>query len=740
MKNDLKETPNVNNHGNDENLNYSIFFILIIAVAIFVGINNTFFKEKNEETIELAIGETYLIKTYNETYNWKSTDPSIATIDTSGNIKALNSGTVKIIATNNEEIIYEYTIEITKKEIDIISFKEKDIYITVNDKYTLEINEEYNFSTLTWKSSNEDIVKVDKGKITALKEGISIITVTTKTGMSDTCNVTVLKQQKLEKIEFSTSSKNIYIGEKYQSEIIYKPYKINSNITYKSSNEKIATVSSSGIISGIAEGETIITATVNGLTTKINIKVIKNVDKTISINFNKNGADYISKDKESCNIKNNSCKITFPNISREGYKIVGWSKNNNSTKADYQPGETVTVYSNETYYAITYKTITAKFNSNRANISKNSESCNIYNNDNSCKIESPTISRNNYKILGWGLTSDTNDIVIQSGGILTINSPKTYYAITKINKDGIITGCTGWMAATNYYYSSPSSSSTKNSISVGTAFTIEEESGNYFKVKIPDVSESKYILHKYVMINLSDYIPSMTFEISNASSSVYKTSNHNLPNVTGTKLYSTGKIYNLRLRKNEYPAPILYKVAKKLLTAQNTLLSKGYSIKVYDTYRPHSVSTKIYNSLISLYNSNSTVKENINYSYGASGKKYRWGASWFLSSSVSNHNTGSAIDMTLVDSSGKEVQMPTAMHELSTKAIKYYSPNVSKVPANYSKEMNDAAKLMDSAATSAGLTTLASEWWHFQDSDAHNQILSLEKKGCDFQITKIYSY
>ena len=36
--------------------------------------------------------------------------------------------------------------------------------------------------------------------------------------------------------------------------------------------------------------------------------------------------------------------------------------------------------------------------------------------------------------------------------------------------------------------------------------------------------------------------------------------------------------------------------------------------------------------------------------------------------------------------------MPTNMHELSTKAIKYYRSNCAKVPDNYSKEMTEDAK------------------------------------------------
>ena len=629
-------------------------------------------------------------------------------------------------------------------DVNSITLNNKNINLVVNDTYELELNIDpanYDLSKLTWTSTNENVATIKNGLIKAVGKGSAIITVGTPNNLYATCKVTVTDKINITNISFSTTNKSISVGEKYQSEIIFTPKDTYTQVTYTSSNQKVATVSNTGLITGVGEGETTITATINNLSTKLNIKVTNNQNKTITIDFKTNGSDKISSTKETCTVGKNGCKITFPTITRNGYQIIGWSRNSNSTKAEYQPNQTITAYSSDTYYAITSKTLTATFNSNRANISKNSASCNIYNNISSCSIETPTISRSNYTSLGWGKTADTNSTVASSGEKLSISSSSTYYAITKINADGIESGCTGWMAATNYYYSSASTSSSKTKISVGTVFTIEELVGKYFKVTIPNVSGYKYIPHKYVMINLSDYIPSMTFEITNANSSIYKSSGYNLSNVTGTKLYQTGKVYNTRLRKNEYMAPVLYTVAEKLLTAQNKLLSLGYSIKVYDTYRPHSVTTKIYNSLTNLYNNNTTVKNNIQYSYGASGTRYTWGTSWFLSSSVSTHNTGSAIDMTLVyKSNGKEVAMPTAMHELSTKAIKYYSPNVSKTPANYSKEMNDSAKIMDDAATSAGLSTLASEWWHFQDSEAHNLIKGIETTGCDFSVTKVYSY
>ena len=262
----------------------------------------------------------------------------------------------------------------------------------------------------------------------------------------------------------------------------------------------------------------------------------------------------------------------------------------------------------------------------------------------------------------------------------------------------------------------------------------------YFKVTIPGISGYKYVLHDYVMINLSDYVPSIVYNITNASSSIYRSSGIDIPGITGTKLYTAGKVYNLRLRRYEYIAPMVYSTANMVLGAESRLKNEGYRLKIYDAYRPHSVTVKIYNSLKSLYNSNPTVKENINYSYGASGTRYYWGPDYFLANGVSRHNLGVALDATLVNSSGVELTMPTVMHELSTKAIKYYSGSVSRIPANYAKEMNDNSKYYDKVMIEIGFNTISGEWWHFQENNAANRITGNCPNGCDFQVTNVYSY
>ena len=606
--------------------------------------------------------------------------------------------------------------------------------------------------TVTWESSNNNVATVSNGVIKAVGVGSANITVKTNDGgKTATVKVTVLKQSKpvvttnkeeevkevaVESISSSITAKSIYVSETYQIVTVITPSDAKTNLTYKSSNTKVATVSDKGKVTGLSKGNAVITVTsTNNKTYNINITVnelvISPTKKTYKATIVGNGAN-VEKDNLSCDTVGMSCKVTLPNITRSGYNIIGYSTNQNATTAEYKVGTTIDLYNDTTLYAITSKGVTATFLPNEY-VSTTKVGCTMYNANTSCRLTTPNISRANYEGLGFSTDSNARSGSVGSGSDLYISSDATYYAITRINQDGVLQGCTGWAAGSINYYSAPNSY--EGTLNEGQAFTIEELNGAYFKVTIPGKTGYKYVLHSNVMINLPDYIPSISYNITNASASIYKTSGMNIPGITGTKLYNTGKVYNPRLRRDEYMAPMIYSTANLVLAAQNRFKNDGYRLKIYDSYRPHTVTVKIYNGLKSLYDSNATVKENIDYSTGASGRKYYWGPGYFLAQGVSRHNLGIALDATLTNSSYQELQMPTAMHELSTKAIKYYSGEVAKVPANYSKEMNDLAKYYDGVMTSVGFNTISGEWWHFQENAAANRT-----KSCNFYPTGVYSY
>ena len=89
------------------------------------------------------------------------------------------------------------------------------------------------------------------------------------------------------------------------------------------------------------------------------------------------------------------------------------------------------------------------------------------------------------------------------------------------------------------------------------------------------------------------------------------------------------------------------------------------------------------------------------------GGRYSLGA--FLARQASAHNRGIALDLTLCDMrTGEDLQMQTAMHDLS-----YHS-----VIANNNENANLLAKYMKEG----GFNDLTSEWWHFQDDATRNEL------------------
>ncbi len=125
--------------------------------------------------------------------------------------------------------------------------------------------------------------------------------------------------------------------------------------------------------------------------------------------------------------------------------------------------------------------------------------------------------------------------------------------------------------------------------------------------------------------------------------------------------------------------------AQKLAAANAQFRKSGYTIKVWDAYRPIYVQ-KIFWDLVpdDRYVAN----------------PYKGG---------SRHNRGGAVDITLVDKDGHEVQMPSGFDDFSSKA---WSNNFALTTA-VQKNVTYLRQVM----MTHGFTPLEHEWWHFDDKD-----------------------
>ena len=267
-------------------------------------------------------------------------------------------------------------------------------------------------------------------------------------------------------------------------------------------------------------------------------------------------------------------------------------------------------------------------------------------------------------------------------------------------------------------------------IPAGTAFTILEEGNTRFKI-LTQNGNTGWVSKAHTMVNLPDLIPSIRYNATNSYDSRYRSCGKSLPGVTGKSFY-TGKTENAKLGYEEYNIPVLFGMARKIAAAQVAALADNRTLVIYEGFRPLEVQQAVNVGLGALMETDAAV----NRAVAGSG----WGKGWFIAKSVSNHQKGFAIDTSLgevtewkvCEIDGRavkipvgytEMAMPTEMHELSPAAASMaYGVNSLSATAWKSvpmaKSMTDAAKALRTYCVNAGMSPLASEWWHMNDLDA----------------------
>jgi len=292
-----------------------------------------------------------------------------------------------------------------------------------------------------------------------------------------------------------------------------------------------------------------------------------------------------------------------------------------------------------------------------------------------------------------------------------------------------VRGATGWAAVAIPLRSEPShNADVISNLTPGQGFTIIKECGEWWKVRInnADGDVSGWVLHRGCFINLTDIVPSIVFDITNAYSSLKRSGGYKIPNITGYALYEAWA-FNYRLGRYEFIVPILYSTGRRIFEAQQAALADGNTIIIYEAFRPRATQQSVVCNLRRLMERNSSVRRATN--------TLPWGLNWFISTGISNHQRGAAIDAGLGRIISQETRvsgayssthitsverfiMPTPMHELSPQAATFTRPVSSSCPnawrtATLACRMTEGALLLQRYLADAGFTPLASEWWHF---------------------------
>lgn len=153
--------------------------------------------------------------------------------------------TIKVYTTDETGKIPTQAVVLNKTFVTLNPGKTEQLKITYLPDYATA-----SIGTVKWTSSNEAVVTVDAaGKLTAKTAGKAIITAITSDGNIMYCIVTV-ENIKVSKITITTTTSNkIATGKKVTLKAAVTPSNAyNKGVTWKSSNTKVATVSSSGVV------------------------------------------------------------------------------------------------------------------------------------------------------------------------------------------------------------------------------------------------------------------------------------------------------------------------------------------------------------------------------------------------------------------------------------------------------------------------------------------------------------
>ena len=159
-------------------------------------------------------------------------------------------------------------------------------------------------------------------------------------------------------------------------------------------------------------------------------------------------------------------------------------------------------------------------------------------------------------------------------------------------------------------------------------------------------------------VNVRDYVTDLVYEMKYATTD----------NFLKTKVYECDECY-LRL-----------KTVKALVDASKCFNRKGYKIKLFDCYRPLNVQKKMW-----------TIVPDPNYVANP------------VKGSI--HNRGGAVDITLVDENGNELDMGTGFDHFGSESAHSYE--------QFERVILKNRKLLKKIMLRNGFEALDSEWWHY---------------------------
>lgn len=197
---------------------------------------------------------------------WESADTKVVSVASDGTVTAIGPGTTTVKATTNDGSFTSNCVVSVKSPAQHVSLDKTSLKLLEGESgkltatvYPLNSTQK----TLTWVSDHPDVASVDnEGNVTARKAGTATVTVKVAENVTAVCKVTVISR--VTGISLSETTVELKPGEPHQLTATVLPQNAsNAEVTWYSDKESVATVSQSGLVTGVGPGET----TVHAVTT-----------------------------------------------------------------------------------------------------------------------------------------------------------------------------------------------------------------------------------------------------------------------------------------------------------------------------------------------------------------------------------------------------------------------------------------------------------------------------------------
>jgi uncharacterized protein YjdB len=248
---------------------------------------------------ELKVGESFTLTANvnpetatNKKIVWSSSNSKIAIVSDTGTVTAMGIGTAIIssIASDDSGTKSECEVTVVPTLASAIKLDKKEASVYIGNSFTLSATispDNVTYNTIKWESANTDIATVsDTGIVTAVGIGETIVTAKTTDGsnLSEQCKVIVLPiiatSITINKAEITgVVNTNIPL-----SVTILPDNTTNKNVTWTTSDDDVASVTTDGIVTITGAGECDITATTtDGSKLSANCHVIGLEDEDIEV-------------------------------------------------------------------------------------------------------------------------------------------------------------------------------------------------------------------------------------------------------------------------------------------------------------------------------------------------------------------------------------------------------------------------------------------------------------------------